>query len=189
MTSDITQLQKPGVRNTSARFGWIAMILHWIFAVAFLGQFIIYLFMHNLEPSDLKWWFYDFHKSMGLTLLAVVTFRLIWRLTNPQPTTVETDPAWKQMAAAISHRIFYAGMFLMPISGFIGSKAGGFKASWFGVFEAPDLFGKNDQINLIAEWTHTVTFYAMAVLITLHIAAAMHHHFSLKDQILRRMTP
>ena len=44
-----------------------------------------------------------------------------------------------------------AGMLVMPVSGYIGSKAGGFKAGWFGLVEMPDPFGKSEALNFWAE--------------------------------------
>ena len=77
----------------------------------------------------------------------------------------------------------------MPVTGYLGSKAGGFKANWFGLYELPDLFGKAESLNFWTEWVHTIVFYAMAAVIGVHVAAALYHHAIRKDGVLKRMLP
>jgi cytochrome b561 len=178
-----------GLFNSRERYGLVAIAFHWAFVIAIPVQFVIYLFMHNLPVSDTKWWFYDLHKSVGLTLFLAVLCRLGWRLLNPAPELPGTMPRWQQCAAKLSHGYLYLAMIGLPISGYIGSKAGGFKASWWGIYETPDLFGKNEALNYWAELVHAVAFYSLAAVVCLHVAAALSHHFKWRDLVLRRMLP
>lgn len=171
------------------RYGAVARVLHWAFAVAFLAQFVIYQLMSNLPVSPTKWWFYDLHKSLGLTLLAAIVFRIVWRRLNPPPPLPEGLPGWQRTASRVSHLLLYAGLVIMPVSGFVGSKAGGYKASWFGLLEAPDLFGKNEAVNWWAEAIHSTTYWTMTAVIAVHAGAALMHHYRWRDGVLRRMWP
>ena len=177
------------LRNDETRYGLIAQILHWGVFLLFVGQLAFALLMLNLPISDLKWTFYDLHKAFGISVFFVVLFRIFWRLSNARPKFPAGLPAWQRRAAKASHMTLYACMLVMPVSGYIGSKAGGFKASWFGVVELPDLFGKSETINFWAEAVHTATAYFLLALITFHGAAALRHHYRLGDEVLARMWP
>ena len=177
------------LRNDKNRYGLVSVTFHWAFVIAFLGQFIIYQLMHNLPVSETKWWFYDLHKSMGITLFAAVLCRLAWRLFCGTPDMPASLPKWQRRVAGASHAFLYLARFVMPISGYIGSKAGGYKASWFALYELPDLFGKNENLNFWAETVHTWTFYSLAAVIFIHASAALFHHFYWRDEVLRRMLP
>ncbi len=176
------------LKNTKETFGAIAKFLHWIIAALIIANFVTEYFMHSLPVSDLKWWFYDLHKSLGITALGLIAFRIFWRLNNAPPHPI-TMQLWQQKASGFNHAALYLAMIIMPITGFIGSKAGGHKAMWFGMFDMPDLFGKNMDLNWWAEIIHTYTSKAIIVLVGVHVAAALFHHFIQKDEVLTRMLP
>ena len=91
--------------------------------------------------------------------------------------------------ARANHWLLYVVLIIMPVTGYIGSKAGGFLVPWFWLFETPDWVGKNEDLNTIAENVHAVTAYVLLGLISLHVAAAFWHHIVRKDVVLRRMLP
>lgn len=154
-----------------------------------LGSYVTEYYMHSLPVSDTKWWFYDMHKSIGISILMVMVLRVIWRRMNDVPDLPPETSSTQKMLARLHHQVLYVALLLMPISGFIGSKAGGHKAMWFGFFDMPDFFGKIDPLNWWAEMFHTIVSYVILVLIAVHILAALQHHFILKDNVLRRMLP
>ncbi len=177
------------LRNSRTTFGAVAKFLHWIMAALILSNYVFEQFMHRLAISPLKWLFYDLHKSVGLTVLLLWALRLAWRSFSPAPASPSTLPAVQRTIARASHVLLYVCMLVMPVSGFIGSKAGGFAASWFGIVEMPDLFGKNDAINFWAEAVHTFTAYGLLALVCVHASAALHHHFVRRDAVMARMLP
>jgi len=177
------------LHNDNRRFGLIALILHWGVFVLFVAQYLLYQLMHNWPVSDLKWAFYDLHKSIGISLFFIALFRIFWRIANPMPAPPLGQSPWQRRAARFSHFGLYAAMFVMPVSGYIGSKAGGFSASWFGFVHLPDLFGKSDSLNYWAELVHTTTSYFALAVVSVHAGAACWHHFYRGDDVLVRMWP
>lgn len=177
------------LRNDHRRFGLVAQVLHWGVFVFFVAQYVLYQAMHNWPVSDLKWALYDLHKTIGISLFVIILFRVFWRIANPRPMPPEGLRQWQQRAARISHLLLYVAMFVMPVSGYIGSKAGGFKASWMGLVELPDLFGKSKALNFWAEFVHTWTSYFILAMVCGHVAAALWHHFHRGDDVLVRMWP
>ena len=125
------------MRNTDTQFGSVAKCFHWSIVLLLLCSYTFEQFMHGLPDGALKWQFYDLHKSTGITILYVTFARLAWRSFNPAPALPEAMPTFQKRAARVSHIMLYACVLVMRITGFIGSKAGGLKAYWFGVWSWP----------------------------------------------------
>ena len=69
------------------------------------------------------------------------------------------------------------------------SSARGFPVSWFGFFQLPDLVPKSKPLYEALLTTHQTLALVLAAVVTLHAAAALKHHFMMKDDVLRRMLP
>jgi len=61
--------------------------------------------------------------------------------------------------------------------------------SWFGFIQLPDLVPKSKPLYDAFLTTHEVLACTLGAVVTLHVAAAIKHHFVLKDDTLRRMLP
>jgi cytochrome b561 len=80
-------------------------------------------------------------------------------------------------------------MFALPITGWIMSSATGIPVSFLGVFELPDLVAYNERLFHSFIDIHKWLGYALIVLILIHAAAALRHHFLFKDETLKKMLP
>ena len=69
------------------------------------------------------------------------------------------------------------------------SSARGFPVSWFGFWQLPDLVPKNKPLYEALVTTHGVLACVLVAVVVLHVAAALKHHFVLRDDVLRRMLP
>jgi cytochrome b561 len=127
------------------------------------------------------------HKELGVLALAFATMRLAWRQLNPLPRLAETVPEWQQVAAVFVHLCFYALMVAQPVTGWLMSSASGIPVDFLGLFRVPDLVRHNDDLFARLRDLHDWLGWAMAALIGLHVAAALRHHFMLRDETLRRM--
>lgn len=174
--------------NTPQRWGLIAQLLHWLIALAVFGLFALGWVMVNYPISPTKFELYSLHKSLGITVLLAVVLRLIWRAVNPTPT-LAAQPAWERRAATATHWTLYALLMLMPLSGYVINSAANFPMLVWGVLPLPNVTGENEGLQELAERVHLTLFWLLAVLVVLHVAAALRHHFLLKDDVLRRMLP
>lgn len=167
------------------RYSIVARTLHWIMAILIL--FNLWLgFAHDSLPRD--WQVMPVHKSVGLTVLALTLLRLGWRLTHRPTPLPDGLPAWERTAAKLTHYSFYAFMLLMPLTGWITTSAGNRPLNWFFLFDVPKFaVTKGDPIVGLSGETHEVVGFLWAALILLHVAAALRHHFILRDNVLRRM--
>lgn len=165
-----------------------AIGLHWLLAAALAANFVLGLTMSDLTLSPQKLQFYSWHKWAGISLLALVTLRLIWRVLS-RPPALLAAPGWQRHAAKWSHGLMYLLMFAIPLSGWLMSSAGGFTVNYFGVLPLPDLVDKNKVLFEQLKEIHEILNFSLLALVVIHIVAALKHHFMDKDATLRRMLP
>lgn len=171
------------------RYTLTAISLHWLMALLLFGIFPLGIYMHDLPLSPAKLQLYSYHKWIGVTIFLLVLVRLLWRATHTPPPLPDTIPRWQQFASQAVHTGLYGLMLAVPVSGWLMSSAKGFKTVWFGIVPLPDVLAKDKALG---EWlgeVHEVLSFTLALLIALHVAAALKHHFLERDDVLRRMLP
>ena len=172
------------LKNTDKVYGAISRLLHWGMAIAVLGMIVVGFIMANMPNSEQKFQLINLHKATGVLILLFVLLRLIWKLIN---ITVNIDiPTWHRLAAKIGHTLLYILMFVMPISGIVMSIVGGRNINIYGIYII-EAVTKNEQIATAAWIIHSYMAWAFASIISLHILAALYHHFIRKDNVLKSM--
>jgi cytochrome b561 len=180
----------PAGRSTvGARYTSVAIALHWIIAAVIAGTFGLGLYMADLPASPLKLRLYSYHKWIGVTIFMLVVLRLLWRLTHHAPVLPPQMPKWQRVGAAGSHLLLYALTLIIPLSGWLFSSASGFKVMYLGKIPLPDLVGKDKVLAGQLQLTHELLNYFLAVVVLLHVAAALKHHWVDRDDVLKRMLP
>jgi cytochrome b561 len=168
------------------RYDRTAIVLHWVIGLAILGQFALGWWMLDLPKGadgSRAWWF-NVHKSIGMTLGALVVLRLLWRASHAAPPL--SLPGWQKLAAEVSHWGLYACMLVLPLSGSLGSLFSGYRIRYFGWTLLPNHgFASPAAKNLMAA-VHETAAWTFAALVALHIAAAFWHLLR-RDGIFRRM--
>lgn len=179
--------------NSNTRYGSVAMTLHWLIALAIVGMLIVGKYMHGLPNSDPnKFMLYQLHKSTGITILTLTVLRVMWRFAGPVPPLPATMAPWERWAAHASHFLLYALMLAIPLSGWAvaSTSSTGVPTIWFGLFEVPHLpLGADHDTHEAAEEAHELLGNLMILLLLVHVAAALKHHFWDRDTVLRRMLP
>lgn len=177
------------LRNTHEAWGSVHKLLHWGIALAVVALAAVGWVMLAMERSPAKITVYALHKSVGLTVLALVLLRLAWRWSQPRPGLPPTMLPWERTLAGLVHFGLYALLVAMPLSGWLYNSASNFPLKWFGLFRVPPLSGRDPRLAELAETAHLVLFWALAVLFMLHVAGALKHHFVDRDDVLVRMLP
>jgi len=98
-------------------------------------------------------------------------------------------PKQQRIAAATGHGLLYLLILAQPLTGWAMSSAANYPVTLFGWFQFPALVGASHDLHEILEEVHEATFYALVVVAAIHVAAALYHHFWMKDDTLRRMLP
>ncbi len=127
------------------------------------------------------------HQTIGFVMMLLAFGRLYWRITHkPPPDTLSRA---NRIVAAVTHGTLYLFLLGMPLSGYIGLAARGRPIEVFGLFELPHLAPRSFDLSANAQTLHYYAQFALYALVALHVAAALYHHFILKDGVLRRMWP
>lgn len=170
-------------------YGLTSRINHWVIAVAMIGMlgFGLYLEFGGLA-REAKGSLIGIHKSVGVLVLIFGLWRVTWRLLKGFPAAVSSMPAWQEVASKVAHWVLLAGIIVMPVSGLVGSLFGGRDVSVFGLFTIPAQ-AKIEWLQSLSGGVHGLFGKALAVVVVIHIAAALKHHFVDKDATLSRMLP
>lgn len=189
------------------RYTPVAIALHWLIAIGLLINLALGAWMHGAidqsESRDTAIAAFQWHKSLGLTVLVLSIVRLAWRFLHPPPPLPAAMPMWERRLAALTHALFYLLMVGIPLSGWLyvstqwrGDGPFTIPTLWFGWFQVPHLFGLHEtglalreQLAGLALNAHAWLAWAMLALALLHVAAALRHQFGLRDGILARMLP
>jgi cytochrome b561 len=180
--------------NSSTRYGIVTKTLHWLVVLGFVNQFVVAKIMTAIEGNDFALGFsqgslYNWHKSIGLVILAVVVVRYTWRKTTRLPDWAAGLADWEKRLIHWYERMLYWAMFLMPLSGYLFVESGGFGVQFFGVTRLPSFLPHNETLAWLGHTVHIITGYAIVVFLTLHIGLVLKHQLWDKDRILQRMLP
>lgn len=176
-------------KNSLDQWGGFSIGLHWLMFLMVAGMGAVGLWMTDLPTGPLKIQVYTLHKSFGLTVFALTLLRMGWRLYAGVPKPVPGTPAWQNAIATLTHGSLYALLLAIPLSGWLFNSAAGFPLRWFGLFAVPSLSAYDKGLKAFARETHETLFYVLAVVVLVHAAAALYHHYFQRDHTLARMWP
>lgn len=176
-------------RNTTERWGALSQLVHWLIVALILAQYVLARIAEDLPLGNEKIAALARHKSVGITILVLAVLRLLWRWRGAVPPMPATARPYEQTSARVTHVLLYALLFLQPLTGWMMSSALNFPVSWFGLVQLPDLVSPSHPLFDFFHGAHEMLFNALCIIALLHAAAALRHHFVLKDDVLRRMLP
>ncbi|MFT0850168.1 cytochrome b [Achromobacter sp. F4_2707] len=171
------------------RYTSTAIFLHWLVALGLAGTFALGYYMEALPFSPNKLKLIAWHKWAGITLLALVVVRVVWRLTHRAPSLPSDMGPASRLAAHAGHALLYVLMLAIPLTGWLASSAQGVSVVLFGVWPLPDLLGKSRELGTALQNTHRILNYLLLAVVIGHVGAALQHHFVKKDTVLARMLP
>mgnify|MGYP001381267333 CR=1 FL=1 len=177
------------IRNSIDRYGAVAQFLHWLIVALLVVQVTTATLADDMPLGLAKLAMLARHKSFGMTILALAVLRLLWRFASPAPSLPTTLKPYERGLARLTHTLLYVLLIAMPISGWIMSAAKNYPVSWFHQFTWPNPVAPDKDLGEAMEELHETFAYVLGAIVTLHILAALKHHFVLKDNTLKRMLP
>lgn len=178
-----------GLRNNANKFGSLTKFLHWsVFALFIVQYFLVYRREYFPKGSDEKLQYILLHKSLGVLLLGVAIFMIIWRHLGQRPAFPQNMSSFQRLLARVIHLALYLTMLAMPLTGIAMSQLGGRSVQFFGV-TLPQFFALNKPLASVAYNVHLWTSYTLYGIVGLHIVGALVHHWVYKDNVLTRMLP
>ncbi|EAU41374.1 hypothetical protein FP2506_01365 [Fulvimarina pelagi HTCC2506] len=174
-------------RAAYTRYSRGAVFLHWTIAALILVNIAGGLMMtSDILPSAVEFPVFQFHKTIGLLVLALTVARIIWRAINPPPAHAPTVPLRERLAANAVHLTFYALMLIVPLLGWlVVSVSDAQVPTYLFMFEAlpwPSLpireavtEATRESLSAIAEFGHKWLALSFLGLLVLHIGGALKH--------------
>jgi len=174
--------------NSTEHYGLVTILLHWLIAMVILGLFGLGLYMAELSYYDPLGNILPFvHISVGMLLVPVLIFGIIWKLINPGPTPLAGTTALEQALVKLVHHLLTLLIAAILISGYLITTAKGVGASVFDIISVPSTITGIPEQEYYAGLTHQYLTYGLIALVVLHTVAALKHHFINRDNTLRRM--
>ncbi len=197
------------MNQASPRYTKVAVILHGLIALGIFAMFALGWYMSEIPKDAAKqaafdlfdlgvytWQFaeeisprtfyFNLHKSIGVTLLALIAFRVFWRVTHRPPAALASYKVWEKKLAAGTHHMLYLLMLAVPVSGIIMATYSKYGVKWFGI----DLIAGLDNKDLreLFKEAHEIIGAILLIMVILHIAGALKHKFIDKDDTMQRMS-
>lgn len=196
------------MNQVATRYTKTAKILHWLIALGIFGMFALGWYMSELpkegpkqmaydlfdwgiytwtlsEEASPRTFYFNLHKSIGITILALVVIRIFWRITHKAPAMLASYKAWETKLASGVHRLLYVLMVALPLSGLVMAVASKYGVKWFGLEFIGGL--DNTPLREVFKEAHEIIGVVILLIIILHILGALKHKFIDKDETLDRM--
>ena len=175
------------LKNSSSSYGSVSIALHWLMALGFIALYALGWWMVELDYYDS--WYHrapDLHKSIGISLAALMLLRLFWNRLQPRPQDLGDHATLNRIAHAL-HNLFYLLVLLLLVSGYLISTAKGKSIEIFQFVSIPALLPGSDERGELAGDIHEILANLFIALAALHAGAALKHHFLDRDATLIRM--
>ncbi|MDE0842071.1 MAG: cytochrome b/b6 domain-containing protein [Porticoccaceae bacterium] len=192
-------------KDNSARYSAVAITLHWLIAALVMSNIVLGIWMHDAidvaASRGLAVGAYQLHKSLGLSILALSILRLVWRLGHRPPALPGGMKRLQRRLATAVHLSFYLLMIGVPLTGWLfvstqwrGDVPLNVDTVWFDRITVPHLFNLHQQSADVRQQAaatfadiHAALALSMALLVVLHVGAALLHQLHARDQLLVRV--
>lgn len=165
------------------------VLAHWATAALLLAAAATVLLRECLDGDAARKWLLALHQQVGLLVLGVIVLRVLVRLRVGRLSTPAAQPAWQRWSAAVVHGLLYLVVVALPLLGWAATNARGEALSWLGI-TLPRWVAQRD-LDLADDLVerHQAVAWALLALVLVHTAAALWHHFIVRDDLLVRMWP
>jgi cytochrome b561 len=163
--------------------------MHWLMLLLITAVYALMEFK-NIFPKGtpgrdaMKQW----HFTLGLLVFILAWPRLILYALSPKPLIAPAPPAWQEKLAGAVKILLYILMIGLPFAGWLALSAGGGSIPFFGL-DLPALMSENKDLSKKIKDVHEIAATAGYFVIGLHAAAALFHHYRMRDNTLLRMLP
>lgn len=172
------------IGNSENSYGIVSRIFHWLVGGIVLYSMYIAFDLEYAEPEN-RLEIITNHKALGVIILALTIFRVIWKTCNTTPV-IEGNLYHKILGHSM-HYILYILIILMGVSGICMSFSYGYGINMWNLFTIPPLLDKNLELANFLKATHELSGNTLIILIFIHICAAIYNHFRRKISIFDRI--
>lgn len=166
-----------------------AKFFHWITVLLLVVQYSIGWLMPDVKRDTQPIGLISLHLSIGSLIVLIVLVRLVWRTTHPVPEEPTARAPALRLAARVTHWLLYSLLIAFPLMGWANASSRGWQVSLFGLVPLPPLSPTGSPLGHEMGDIHQIFAWVLIAVVALHVAAALFHHFVIKDDTLRRMLP
>ena len=164
----------------------VQKVIHWLMALIIgIDLFVAQKFGRAMEDWDRLESRAD-HSSVGMVVLFLFLLRLFFRLRYGAAALPAGMSNWQVFLAKGTHIGFYLCIALLLGTGILTAVNATDPIAVFGQLDIT-LGQTSDDIFLLIRPVHEFATNAIIALIALHVAAALYHHFIIKDDSTIRM--
>ena len=176
--------------NSSKGYGAIPQAVHWLTVILVAVAWILGLFGDDLPKGAPRAAGWLVHIYAGVAVITLLVLRLAWNLFNPPPSAAPTTlGAWSVRLGKVAHYLLYALLIAVPVVGIVLQFARGDAIPIFGLVEIASPWVKDRAFSGSVKEVHEVLAHTLVVVAGFHAAAALIHHWILRDRTLVRMLP
>ncbi|MEZ2131679.1 MULTISPECIES: cytochrome b [unclassified Sinorhizobium] len=175
--------------ENAPRYDRVTIALHWATAILVTGQFTsAHIWEQFQRGTSLRLSLISTHIAFGILLAAVIIARICWRFMNrgKLPPAVS---GLQHVAASTVHFLLYGLLICQVALGFTLGWAVNLPLSFFGLFTIPQLLTIAPEARQTIAALHNGVAWAIIAIAGIHAAAALLHHYVLRDHVLLRMIP
>ena len=180
--------------NSRNGYGSLTKTLHWAVALLFALQYVgAWVMMRT--PADGatlgvgQATYYNWHKTLGLVVLALAVVRIINRSKGELPPWAPTLSSLEHKLIHRAEQLLYAAMLVVPLSGFFYCMAGGYGVTLFGIWEMPNPVGELPWLASLSRAVHVAAAFLLLLPLGVHLGIVLGHHVYGRDGMLHRMLP
>ena len=202
--------------NDTSRYGSVSQWLHWTTA-ALVVLLLVMGNAFDMEADEAGSTLFFWHSSLGVLVFILVAARIGWLLFSRPPALPRSASRLFRILARSTHIALYALLFALPVSGWLAASSEGAAVSLFGITTVPqwkaagppvsgasvqgarlavatgrgkkDISEAKGETDGVFKEIHEVLGNVLLVLASLHVLAALKHHFVNHDEVLLRMLP
>lgn len=187
------------MQTDSARYNNVAITLHWMIAILIPAMFFFGLYAGELKEAMREGqgslaqvvMVYNWHKTVGFLVLALALARLGWRLIHKAPPLPANMSGVEVLLTRVVHVAFYVLIIGIPLAGWLIISTSESPSYFFNnhAFPIPEIWGNSEGLHETMEEVHEYGAWTIMILMVVHLAAALKHHFINRDDVLTRMLP
>lgn len=173
------------------RYSRWSIALHWLMAVLLVATAAT-MELKGIYPKDSagRALLRSVHFGLGLSVFVLVWLRLLARALGNTPVITPAPPAWQAMLGHLVQVALYALMICLPLLGWMALSAKGAPVTLPGGVGLPLLpITESKETATWIKELHETGATVGYVLVGLHAAAALFHHYVQRDDTVLRMLP
>jgi cytochrome b561 len=175
--------------STRLRYGPVAQGFHWLTVILVAMAYLVSpgsseQRVYSIASDVMR----DIHETAGLLIFAIVLARILWRAIDTTPEAPPMEP-WMRYFAKLVHAALYALLIALPLTAIVGAWLEGHPLTLLGAGTLGPLLPQAHDVGQTVSHVHTILGNLILWTAGLHAAAALFHHFVLRDNVLISMLP